>query len=291
MKLSAPEKVDGVAKEVFRTDDAPSHFGRIDAHVLDRSPDEVPHAPYEEIAEGDDLSANLARMRLFAHGVNGNGFAYRGDRQNSNSFASAALQAGELPPATGVAQDPAGRPGELLEFFAPGLNEPLTSSDWSTSRAGRGRAPLRSTNASENGDLLRQERSWHPLVGDPDSLNGRFGNWLSGPFGKLGDTRSPVLRALEEYRTSAAPDGPASISAQELPAAAAFRPPVTGGVAWQVRGGRRDHPCGDSVIAGAHGAKFCKPGICFRRGIGKCTRCAETYHVSGQFCFSQHPAA
>ena len=40
--MSAAEKVDGVAKEVFRTDDEPSHFGRIDAHVLDRSPDEVP---------------------------------------------------------------------------------------------------------------------------------------------------------------------------------------------------------------------------------------------------------
>ncbi|MDX6709474.1 MAG: hypothetical protein QOH96_490, partial [Blastocatellia bacterium] len=71
------------------------------------------------------LSANLARMQLFAQGVNRAGFAYRGQRQNSNSFASAALQAGELRPATGVAHDPAGRPGELSEFFAPGLNEPL----------------------------------------------------------------------------------------------------------------------------------------------------------------------
>ena len=64
-------------------------------------------------------------MQLFAHGFNKAGFAYRGDHQNSNTFAAAALRAGELPTATGVAHDPAGPPGELLEFFAPGLNEPL----------------------------------------------------------------------------------------------------------------------------------------------------------------------
>lgn len=64
-------------------------------------------------------------MRLFADGVNRAGIAYRGQHQNSNSFAAAALQAGELPAATGVARDPLGPAGELLEFFAPGLNEPF----------------------------------------------------------------------------------------------------------------------------------------------------------------------
>ena len=228
-KMSAAEKVDGVAKEVFRKDDGPSNFGRIDAHVLDRNPGEVPHAPYEEIAEGDDLSVNLARMRLFAHAVNGAGFAYRGDRQNSNSFASAALQAGELRPPTGVAQDPAGRPGELLEFFAPGLNEPL-------------RVPIGPRRAP--GEVARRwfdERfgKWAsspagaappPAAGDPGSFNGRFGNWTSVP---VGDTRSPVLRALEKYRTSTASNGPGSASAQgQLPAAPALQPNIvgTGGV-------------------------------------------------------------
>ncbi|CAN0452271.1 unnamed protein product, partial [Phaeothamnion confervicola] len=44
-----------------------------------------PNAPYEVIAEGDDLSGHLVRMRLFAHGVNRAGVAYRGQNQNSNS--------------------------------------------------------------------------------------------------------------------------------------------------------------------------------------------------------------
>lgn len=231
-ELSAAEKVDGVAKEVFRKDDGPSHFGRIDAHVRDRKPGEVPNAPYEVIAEGDDLSANLARMQLFAHAVNGAGFAYRGVRQNSNSFAGAALQAGKLPPATGVAQDPAGPPGERLEFFAPGLNEPL-------------RAPIGPRR--EPGDVARRwfdERfgKWGssparearpPEAGDPDPFNGRFGNSAYVPVGKFDDTRSPVLRALEKYRASKASDGPGLEPArQQLPATPALQPDNvgTGGV-------------------------------------------------------------
>ncbi len=166
-------------------------------------------------------------MRLFAHPLNGAGFAYRGDRQNSNSFAGAALQAGELPRATGVAHDPAGPPGELLEYFAPGLNEPL-------------RAPIGPRR--EPGDVARgwfDDRfgKWGSSPagaaippGDPDSFNGRFGNWVSVPVGKLGDAQSPVLRALEKYRTSAAPDGSVLTSVPGLPAALAFRPAGTGGV-------------------------------------------------------------
>jgi hypothetical protein len=228
-KLSASDKAIGVVEEASRRDDGPSRFGRIDAHVREHKTSHDSNAPYEIIAEGDDLSANLARMRLFAHAVNGAGFAYRGDRQNSNSFAGAALRAGELPPATGVAHDPVGPPGELQEFFAPGLNEPL-------------RAPIGPRR--EPGEVARRwfdERfeKWAsvpagkalpPAAGEPDSFNGRFGNWMSVPFGRLGDTRSPVLRALEKYRTSAVPDGPVPTSAQGLPAASAARPAGKGGV-------------------------------------------------------------
>jgi hypothetical protein len=88
--MGVSDKIDGVAKEMFRKDAGSSRFGRIDARVLEQKPGEVPNAPYEVIAEGDDLSANLARMQLFVHGLNVAGFAYRGDRQNSNSFAAAA---------------------------------------------------------------------------------------------------------------------------------------------------------------------------------------------------------
>jgi hypothetical protein len=228
-KLSASDKAIGVVEEVFRKNDGPSRFGRIDAYVRERKAGHDSDAPYEIIAEGDDLSANLARMRLFAHAVNGAGFAYRGDRQNSNSFAGAALQAGELPSATGVAYDPAGPSGELLEFFAPGLNEPL-------------RAPIGPHR--EPGEVARRSfddrfGKWAtspagaalaPETGDPDSLNGRFGSWMSVPVSGLGDTRSPVLRALEKYRTSAASDGPVSTSAQGPHARSAFRTAGVGGM-------------------------------------------------------------
>jgi hypothetical protein len=124
-QLSALDKATGVIEEAFRNDDGPSRFGRINATVNEMEASDDPNVPYENIAEGEDLSENFARMQLFAHGFNRAGFAYRGDHQNSNTFAGAALRAGELPPATGVAHDPAGPPGELLEFFAPGSNEPL----------------------------------------------------------------------------------------------------------------------------------------------------------------------
>jgi hypothetical protein len=74
------------------------------------------------------FSSDRVLVQLYAHGFNQAGFAHRGGRQNSNTFASAALQAGKLPPATGVAHDPTRIPGELLDFFVPGLNEPLRPS-------------------------------------------------------------------------------------------------------------------------------------------------------------------
>jgi hypothetical protein len=134
-KLNVADKAIGVLEEAFRDGDSPSRFGSIHAKVRDRAESNTleeasddPNAPREIIAEGDDLSENLARIQLSAHGFNQAGFAHRGGRQNSNTFASAALQAGKLPPATGVAHDPTGLPGELLDFFVPGLNEPLRPS-------------------------------------------------------------------------------------------------------------------------------------------------------------------
>jgi len=130
--LSPPEKIIGVIEEAIREGDEPSRFGSIQAKICERRADELteaasdhPNAPYEVIAEANDLSENVARMQLYALGFNRAGFAYRGDRQNSNTFAGAALSAGKLPAATGVAHDPIARPGELSEFFVPGLNEPL----------------------------------------------------------------------------------------------------------------------------------------------------------------------
>ena len=110
------DKVIGAIEEKLRGDNGPSYFGDILAAERDPT-DEDKKLAYETIAEGADLSSNWAKMQLFAHGFNRAGFAYRGDHQNSNSFGSALLRAGELPPATGVAHDPAGPPGELLDFL------------------------------------------------------------------------------------------------------------------------------------------------------------------------------
>jgi hypothetical protein len=123
------DKAIGVIEEASRRDGKATRLGRMSAEVTDLMKDKAkdfdPNSPYEDIAEGDDLSAHFARMQLYAHGVNSAGIAYRGGHQNSNSFASGALKAGGLPAATGVGRDPIGRAGELFEFFAPGLNEPL----------------------------------------------------------------------------------------------------------------------------------------------------------------------
>src|SRR5207237_6112190 len=59
----------------------------------------------------------------------------------------------------------------------------------------------------------------------PALLDSRSGSWGSAPAVGFGESRSPVLRELQRYRRSAAPDGPASVSPQ-LPASAtpAVRP-------------------------------------------------------------------
>jgi hypothetical protein len=55
-----------------------------------------------------------------------------------------------------------------------------------------------------------------------DSFNDRFGNWGSTPAGDFGNPRSPLLRALQDYRGS---DAPASTSAQAAhPTTSALQP-------------------------------------------------------------------
>ncbi|MBR1270959.1 hypothetical protein JQ629_26130 [Bradyrhizobium sp. AUGA SZCCT0222] len=182
-ELSGLEKAGNVIGEIFRTGSAPSSFGRMNAMVRDRDAfdrkkeeSDDPNAPYEIIAEGDDLSGHLARMQRFAHDVNRAGFAYRGQRQNSNSFAASALRAGELPPATGVARDPLGPAGELLEFFAPGLNEPFEAP------IGPRSAPVDVSEGKGNISGGRPIRYLERVIAD-ESPSDRFGNWTSSPAG------------------------------------------------------------------------------------------------------------
>jgi hypothetical protein len=186
-QLSASDKATGVIEEALRNDDGPSRFGRINATVGKPEASDDRDAPYETIAEGEDLSQNFARMQLFAHGFNRAGFAYRGDHQNSNTFAGAALRAGELPPATGVAHDPAGPPGELLDFFAPGLNEPLRTP------IGRGYEPVnvaRDVNGDGNWGFSPANIARLPAPDRADSFDNRFGNWGSSPAGNYPQLRS-----------------------------------------------------------------------------------------------------
>lgn len=192
----------------MRTDRRLSRFGQVKAIVRDgqatganEHPSSDPNAPYEVIAEGDDLSGHLARMQLFAHGVNRAGFVYRGHRQNSNTFAGGALQAGALPGPRGIARDPTGPAGELLEFFTPGLNEPWEPAVGQSDEpnvvrgVGAGSGNRNSLPAVRSGDhagpsmLALQKSPEPPPVRRPsrnvvgESLGGRFGNWTSSDGG------------------------------------------------------------------------------------------------------------
>ena len=69
--LSAPAKAIGVFEEAFREGDGPSRFGSIEAKVRDHEVSAHPkersddaNAPYEIIAEGDDLGGHLARIEF-----------------------------------------------------------------------------------------------------------------------------------------------------------------------------------------------------------------------------------
>jgi len=70
---------------------------------------------------------------------------------------------------------------------------------------------------SRFGNWSSSPASGTPPATPAESFDNRFGNWGSAPAGGFDDTDSPVLRALEKYRRSAAPDGPVSTSAQGAP--------------------------------------------------------------------------
>ncbi|QWG14808.1 hypothetical protein KMZ29_09210 [Bradyrhizobium sediminis] len=62
-----------------------------------------------------------------------------------------------------------------------------------------------------------------PAPDGSDAFGNRFGNWGTAPAGGLGDARSPVLRELEKYRKSSAPDGSAPTAVHGAPTPA-FQP-------------------------------------------------------------------
>lgn len=79
-----------------------------------------------------------------------------------------------------------------------------------------GPSPSRSASFSDRfGNWGSAPAGTAPLVAPdhPESFDNRFGNWGTAPAGRFGDTRSPVLHALEKYSGSAVPDGSVSTSA------------------------------------------------------------------------------
>ena len=62
----------------------------------------------------------------------------------------------------------------------------------------------------------------------PATFDNRFGSWGFAPAGGFDDTNSPVLRALQQNRRSAIPDGLAPPSAQAAPSALSFPPDGSG---------------------------------------------------------------
>jgi hypothetical protein len=102
---------------------------------------------------------------------------------------------------------PAGSTGALsmLGTPPPTAGPPVNSGTFENRFGNRGSSPARVA---------------PPTAPDrPESFDPRFGSWGSVPASASGDSSLPVLRALEKYGRSAAPDGPAPTSAQGIPAA------------------------------------------------------------------------
>jgi hypothetical protein len=212
-----------------------SPFQRLQTKI-DKDREVSLNQPHTMVAEGDDLSSRWARMQNFADEVNSIGYEYRPISQNSNSFASGALQrAGFFGPGTEYPErfdsqlgfDPVS--GETRSFNVPGFEKPLANpinigtptfddrfGQWASSPT-----PDRPVSFEKRfGNWRVSPAGSTPLATPTESFDDRFGNWGSAPAGGFGDTRSPVLRALQNYKRSAAPDGPVSTAAQGAPLAA-----------------------------------------------------------------------
>jgi hypothetical protein len=177
-----------------------SPFGRLRVEPQKTDSGSALDQPRTMIAEGDDLSSQWALMRDFADEVNSTGYEYRPISQNSNSFAGGALQrAGFFGPGTASPErfdsqtvlDPVS--GETKSFYVPGFEKPLANPINTATPMpfplDAPAAPLIPTNG-----VLAPGRA--------PSFDDRFGNWGSAPADS-NTTRSPVLRALQNYKKSA----------------------------------------------------------------------------------------
>jgi len=121
MNMSFGDKVNGTVEEFLVPDFGPSRFGHIQGTANLAAPLSKPDSPYETVAIGPDLSSNWSSMLQFVTTFNDAGYSYQGIHQNSNTFVSAALAAGGVSAAHGVATDPL--IGTTVIYAVPGLNE------------------------------------------------------------------------------------------------------------------------------------------------------------------------
>src|SRR5438552_4428441 len=188
------------------TNNTASPFQRLRADTGRPDRDASLNQPHTMIAEGGDLSPRWALMRDFADEVNSTGYEYRPISQNSNSFAGEALQrAGFFGPGNAFPErfgrqlvyDPAN--GETKSLKVPGFENRLANPiDTAAPMPFPLQAPAPPL-VPTNGFLAS---------GRPPSFGDRFGDWGSAPAGDPNTPRSPVLRALQNYKRAVpvAPD-------------------------------------------------------------------------------------
>jgi hypothetical protein len=200
------------------TNNTDSPFKRLRSREEDRDDNVSLDRPYTMVAEGDDLSSRWALMKDFADEVNSTGYEYRPVSQNSNSFAGAALQRGGfLGPGNAFPErfdhqlvfDPARR--ETQSYRVPGFDRPLRNPiDTAT--------PMPFPLSALVPPLVPANSL--PAPDRPASFESRFANRSAIPAGNTDDLSSPVLRALQKYKTAAPADlAPASSAAPSFPSA------------------------------------------------------------------------
>lgn len=123
-RLRSDQQMDEASEEPkYGPDKGLSRFGFLDVGTDYDAVRVRPTYPYEVVGVGDDLSSNWARMLDFKNEVNAKGHVYRARTQNSNTFANAALAAGGMSPARGLAIDPI--TGSPVLRISPALRETL----------------------------------------------------------------------------------------------------------------------------------------------------------------------
>lgn len=193
--------------------------------------------------------------------------------------------------------DPNPGPPAYLQEYQQYLKHFGTSADNGFSNA-PGAASGPSTPFVPPGDALSSDRSesfgvrfgdWAsspaaslpPPPSDPlESFGNRFGNWGSAPARSFGDADSPLLRALEKYRRSAAPDGTRSVATAPSPAPSS--PPLPKEKMRRLVGQIVDNPRASAFDSGtpaapspSNGFLAADGGDSFGNGVGSWTSTGE----------------